>query len=174
MSFAYQPELLPSASWTELVNSIPDHFGEDLELDSETKIIVAKYLQENSAEKSSAKLAIKILKSLKGKTPSRITEVLYIQKKHHEVSAKVLNREAIGGRYQIVRPATSQQKKAFTRKMMFPFRNRQHITNRSTSLRESLLRRLRGALAYSLFRLRCFAGPYSQEVTSTLAKKPNH
>ena len=95
--FAYQPELLPSASWTELINSIPSHFGEDVDIDSESKTIVAKYLQENSAEKSSAKPAVKILKSLKGKTPSRITEVPYIQKKHHKLSAKVLSRDAIGG-----------------------------------------------------------------------------
>ena len=32
--FAYQPELLPSASWLKILNQLDDHFGEEIETDS--------------------------------------------------------------------------------------------------------------------------------------------
>jgi len=94
--FAYQPELLPSGSWERILAGLEDHFGEVLKLDPESKKIIAKYLKANAAEHSSAKRAVKIMRSLGNRTPLRITHVPYVQEKHDEVFAKVLKRESIG------------------------------------------------------------------------------
>ncbi len=94
--FPYQPGLLPSGSWEKILAGPEDHFGEVLELDPESKKVIAQYLKANAAEHSSAKRAVKIMRSLGGRTPLRVTEIPYIQRKHHEVSAAVLKRKSIG------------------------------------------------------------------------------
>ena len=94
--FAYQPELLPSGSWKKILAGLEDHFGETVEVDSGAERIIAEYLHSNAAERSSAKRAVKIMKCLGSETPMRITQIPYIQKKHHEIGPDVLKREAIG------------------------------------------------------------------------------
>ena len=94
--FAYQPGLLPSGSWDKILNSLADHFGEDIDLDPESKRIITEYLKANAAGYSSAKLSAKITRSLGNQTPLRITQVPYIQRKHHEIKPNVFKRESIG------------------------------------------------------------------------------
>ena len=94
--FAYQPGLLPSGSWEKIITDLPYHFGEEVSLNQESKQIISKYLRENAAENSSAKRARKILKSLRGHTPLRITETPYIREKHHELKADIFSRQSIG------------------------------------------------------------------------------
>lgn len=94
--FAYQPELLPSGSWEKLLAGLNDHFGEFIELDPDSKNIIGEYLKENAAEHSSAKPAVKIMRSLGNRTPLRITQIPYIQEKHHEIPPEVFNRDSIG------------------------------------------------------------------------------
>ncbi len=94
--FVYQPGLLPSASWVQILANLDDHFGEMIELDNDSRKIIADYLKSSSAEYSSAKRAVKIMRSLKGKTPFKITDIPYIIEKHHEISLSVLKRESIG------------------------------------------------------------------------------
>ena len=87
--FAYQPGLLPAGSWQKILSNLPSHFGEEVLVEQEQKSIISAYLQANAAENSSAKRARKILKSLRGQTPLRITETPYIQEKHHELNSSV-------------------------------------------------------------------------------------
>jgi len=94
--FAYQPELLPSGSWDKILAGLDDHFGEFIEIDPDSKKIIGEYLRANGAERSPAKRAAKIISSLGGKTPLRITEIPYIKEKHHEIPSEVLKRESIG------------------------------------------------------------------------------
>ena len=94
--FAYQPELLPSGSWAKILAALADHFGEAIELDPESKKIIAEYLKANAADYSSTKLSTKIMKSIGTQTPQRITEIPCFQKKHHEISQDVIERESIG------------------------------------------------------------------------------
>jgi hypothetical protein len=94
--FAYQPELLPSASWQKILDGLEDHFGEAIELDPDSRKIITEYVNANAAENSSAKRAVKIMRCLGTRTPLRITQIPYIQRKHHEVSPKVLKRISIG------------------------------------------------------------------------------
>ena len=94
--FVYQPGLLPSGSWEKILSGLEDHFGEAIELDPESEKVIAEYLRANAAERSSAKRAVKIMRSLGSRAPLRITEIPYIQEKHHEISASVLKRKPIG------------------------------------------------------------------------------
>ena len=94
--FAYQPELLPGASWMKILTNLDDHFGESIELDDDSKKVISDYLKSNSAEYSSAKRAVKIMRSLGNHVPIRITHTPYIREKHHELNPEALKREAIG------------------------------------------------------------------------------
>lgn len=94
--FAYQPELLPSGSWEKILAGLDDHFGEAIELEPATKKGIIEYLKANAAEQSSAERAVKIIRSLGNQTPLRITQIPYIQRKHHEIKAEVLKRKSIG------------------------------------------------------------------------------
>ncbi|MCG7851188.1 MAG: diheme cytochrome c, partial [Methanosarcinaceae archaeon] len=94
--FTYQPGLLPSGSWDKILAGLEDHFGEVIELDLASKKVIAEYLKANAAEYSSAKLAAKILRSIGGQTPLRISQIPYIQRKHHEIRSDVFKRESIG------------------------------------------------------------------------------
>jgi mono/diheme cytochrome c family protein len=94
--FAYQPNLLPWGSWKKILESLEDHFGEVLPLEPETVDEIGAYLESNAAERSNAKHSGRILNSLNGATPLRITEVPYILHKHRKIGADVLQRSAIG------------------------------------------------------------------------------
>ena len=96
--FAYQPELLPSGSWEKILAGLADHFGEEIEIDQESKKIISEYLKANSAEYSSAKRAVKIMRSLRGQTPMRITDVPYIRHKHEDddIPADAFTRKSVG------------------------------------------------------------------------------
>ena len=94
--FAYQPELMPTASWIVLMKNIGDHFGETIELNDDSKKSITDYLNANSAGNSGTKRGTKITRSIKGQVPMRITQVPYIIDEHHDISPSVFNREAIG------------------------------------------------------------------------------
>lgn len=94
--FAYQPDLLPSASWLKILDQLDDHFGEGLDIDSETLKNISDYLVTNGAEKSSAKRSVKIMRSLGDQVPMRISEIPYIREKHHELNPEIYNRKSIG------------------------------------------------------------------------------
>ena len=94
--FLYQPELLPSVSWMKILDKLDDHFGEEIELDPDSLKIISDYLKSNGAENSSAKRAVKIMRSLGNHVPMRITDTPYIREKHHELNPEVLKRESIG------------------------------------------------------------------------------
>jgi len=91
--FAYQPGLLPEASWKKLMQpkSLEDHFGENAELDEETRKHIETYLAKHSADKSMYKRSRKIMASLKsGQAPLRIIDIPYIKRKHDEIPNKMI------------------------------------------------------------------------------------
>ncbi|MBM3301621.1 MAG: diheme cytochrome c [Deltaproteobacteria bacterium] len=94
--FPYQPWLLPSGSWRKLLSSIKDHFGQTVDLEAESKRVIEINLADNAAEKSHMKKARKIVRSLKGDTPLRITEVPCIRRKHRDIPPEVFTRKAVG------------------------------------------------------------------------------
>ena len=42
---AYQPELLPSASWLKILNQFDDHFGEEIAVDPDTIKTISDYIK---------------------------------------------------------------------------------------------------------------------------------
>lgn len=94
--FAYQPELLPSGSWRKILENLDDHFGEALPLEPETADEILVYLESGAADHSSTKRARKIMDSLGGNIPLRVTEVPYLRHKHRKITNDVLQRPSIG------------------------------------------------------------------------------
>jgi hypothetical protein len=93
---AYQPELLPSASWLKILNQLDDHFGEEIEVDLDKIKTISDYLKTNGAENSSSKRSKKIMRSLGNHSPMRITVIPYIRREHHELDPAIFKRESIG------------------------------------------------------------------------------
>lgn len=87
--FAYLPGLLPARSWDKLLDGLADHFGDNAELDSTMVAELRGYLASHAAEHSNSRRAQRIIDSLAaGVTPLRITEVPYIQRRHHELKPR--------------------------------------------------------------------------------------
>ena len=79
--FPYQPELLPSGSWKKIMAGFDDHFGEEIEIDTESINTISEYLISNSAEKSSAKRSCENFeKSERENSDSDLRNSLYYRK----------------------------------------------------------------------------------------------
>ncbi len=92
---AYQPGLLPEASWRKLLSpaALEDHFGENAELDDETLAHLLAIAVADAADRSTYKRSKKIMASLReNRSPLRITEVPYIRRKHHEISDDLISK----------------------------------------------------------------------------------
>jgi hypothetical protein len=92
--FAYQPGLLPVRSWQRLMETLDNHFGENAELDTGTRYDLTSYLAVNAAEFSATRRSAKILRSLGGDAPLRITDVPYIRYKHNEIPLRFIRDNA--------------------------------------------------------------------------------
>lgn len=95
---AYPPGLLPRASWSATLNGLADHFGQNAELDDATRQELAAWLEANAAESNSHRKSAKVLRSLGGAAPLRLTEVPYLRRKHREVRPSTFSRKSIGSR----------------------------------------------------------------------------
>ncbi|MBE9529057.1 MAG: diheme cytochrome c [Proteobacteria bacterium] len=93
--FLYLPGLLPAGSWKRIVEDSGEHFGHELHLEAGVAAELVLYLGANSAETTGAKRSGRILDSLEGATPKRITETPYIKKKHQGIKAIIYRRDAI-------------------------------------------------------------------------------
>lgn len=94
---AYPPMLLPVASWRKIVPDSGEHFGDSLALPPAELREIQAYLEANAADRSSSKKARKIVESLGGAAPERVSEVPYIVRKHRKVAPDVFKRAAVGG-----------------------------------------------------------------------------
>ena len=72
---AYAPGLLPEKSWSKTLQGLEDHFGENAELDSETRAYLAEYLQRNALEHEKSDRISKFMKNMPADPPIRITEL---------------------------------------------------------------------------------------------------
>lgn len=91
--FAYPPGLLPAKTWEKIltVEALSNHFGDNAESNEETVKILRDYAVANAADKSKNTRSIRIMRAVAaGGTPKRITEVLYIKRKHHHIPAEMI------------------------------------------------------------------------------------
>jgi hypothetical protein len=94
--FAYQAELLPSASWLKILNQLDDHFGKEVEADPDSIKSISDYLKANAAENSPAKLSARIMRSLGSQVPMRITDISYIRREHRKLNPAVFALDSVG------------------------------------------------------------------------------
>lgn len=88
--FAYQPGLLPAASWWKLMDGLADHFGENAELDADTDKRLRGYLTANAADQVNRGRSPGIVNSLHGNAPLRITDTLYFRRQHSEIPLRMV------------------------------------------------------------------------------------
>ena len=90
--YAYPPGLLPEASWKKLMTpaALEKHFGENVEMKDALRIQLLDYAVAKAADHSMAKRSRKLMASLNGAAPERITETPYIKRKHQEIPKKMI------------------------------------------------------------------------------------
>lgn len=91
---AYPPGLLPARSWNRLLDGLDDHFGENAELAAPARDHLRAYLAHNAADNAANKRSRRIVDSLDGAAPLRISETPYIQRKHRELPAGAIDANA--------------------------------------------------------------------------------
>ena len=85
---AYPARLLPAQSWSKMMNGLDDHFGENAELDNESRNSIERYLvQSTLAGKGKYR---KMLRNLGSKMPLRITELPYFVHEHDEMPSRFI------------------------------------------------------------------------------------
>ena len=73
---AFQPQFLPRESWRRIMDTLPDHFGEDASLPETVRREVADYHLANAADVTRSHEGRKFYRSISsGPAPLRITEV---------------------------------------------------------------------------------------------------
>ncbi|MCB2227374.1 MAG: diheme cytochrome c [Desulfarculaceae bacterium] len=98
--FAFQPALLPAASWQKIVAGLDDHFGEQPDLSPGERAEILAYLEANAADRQGNKISRKIMKSLGGQAPLRVSRTPYMLHKHEDddIPAGAFQRKAVGSR----------------------------------------------------------------------------
>ncbi len=86
---AYPPGLLPAASWQRLMNDLPRHFGSDASLEPAVHVELSKWLATNAG-------TFKKTQRETAPPEDRITRSSWFVREHHDVSAAVWQRKAIG------------------------------------------------------------------------------
>lgn len=85
--FAYQPGLLPIASWEKVMSNLSNHFGEHIKVPDDKNIQIRNFLLDSAAGRTNRKISVKFVRSLhKGQIPLRISEIPYFIHKHETLS----------------------------------------------------------------------------------------
>ncbi|NCU21816.1 cytochrome C [Candidatus Falkowbacteria bacterium] len=95
--FAYQPGLLPAASWERLLGGLKDHFGNAVELAPERREPLRAWLRANAADRVPSRRSAKLLRGLDGQAPLRITTTPWFQRKHQRLPQATFSRPSVGG-----------------------------------------------------------------------------
>ena len=98
--FAFQPALLPAASWKKIMAGLNDHFGEEPDLGPQDREAIARYLEANAADFQSNRISLRIMQTLGGATPLRVSQTPFFLCKHQDarLPPKVFERESVGSR----------------------------------------------------------------------------
>ncbi|WP_069188935.1 diheme cytochrome c [Candidatus Terasakiella magnetica] len=84
---AFQPQLLPKASWQRIMSDLPNHFGEDASLEKDIEKHIETYLVENAADAGTFSRFWRSSRfdNVKGDNPSlRITQTSHWVHEHEE------------------------------------------------------------------------------------------
>lgn len=90
---AFQPSMLPAASWRLMMNSLDDHFDEKIVLKPDLIKSISQYHVKNAGDTEAAGKAGQI--ALAGldpnKNPLRITETPYFKQEHNFLENRILD-----------------------------------------------------------------------------------
>ena len=89
--FAYQPGLLPKASWVKIMAGLDKHFGDNAELDPTDRTTLSAYLENNAADVVGSRFA----RWARGGAPLRITEMTKFRREHDELPRSALSNPKI-------------------------------------------------------------------------------
>ncbi|RPJ78690.1 MAG: cytochrome C [Alphaproteobacteria bacterium] len=93
----YLPGLLPARSWTKMMSTLKNHFGENAELDPMAQKEITDFLVQNSSDRVHTRRGDKILSSIgSNEEIQRISETTYFKRKHDEINSNVYKRKSIG------------------------------------------------------------------------------
>lgn len=83
---AYPPDLLPGAGWQAVMSKLDDHFGENAELDPETRTQIESFLARTAVTRTDSAKRKGLWQSSGDQTaPRRITDTDYFIGQHHEI-----------------------------------------------------------------------------------------
>lgn len=90
---AYQPSMLPAASWRLIMSDLDDHFDEKVTLKPPLIQSITQYHVINAGDSSVAGIAGQIaLKGLRtNKSPLRITDTPYFKREHNFLENRILD-----------------------------------------------------------------------------------
>ena len=91
--FAFPPSMLAAASWTDMMNTLESHFGEDASLDEDSVASITNYLNSNSADASW--IGNRFSRGQTNDWPIRITETDHWLREHKNQSFKTEDFENI-------------------------------------------------------------------------------
>ena len=94
---AWNPSLLPRATWARIMATLDDHFGEDASLDPATTTAIAGWLYTHSAETADTKAA-NLLRRPNPEAPLSITATPFWTRTHAEIAEAVFRSPAVGAR----------------------------------------------------------------------------
>ena len=84
---AFPPQMLPARSWEKIMAGLADHFGEDASLADDLRADIAAYLVANAADAPATRNGKRFLRGIGADaTPLRLTETLFWQRAHDEIS----------------------------------------------------------------------------------------
>ena len=93
---AHHPSLLPAATWTTLMATLDEHFGEDASLDEATAATIRTWLLANAADRYDTRAA-NAFRAPDAAEPLRITATAAWKRIHHETPADTFKQKAFGG-----------------------------------------------------------------------------
>jgi len=91
----YPPFLLPSKSWSTMMDGLENHFGDDASLEYADMRSIKNYLLSHSANNSTKESAFYILQSLKNNSTITITKTPYWIKRHKNIDIKIFKNEEV-------------------------------------------------------------------------------
>jgi len=88
---AYQPGLLPAASWSRVMATLEDHFGTDATLEKPDAVTIAAYLDTHAGDVMPAsKHMRRIETSISADAPMQISKSGYFVKEHRKIPPRVI------------------------------------------------------------------------------------
>ncbi|XOB62187.1 cytochrome C [Campylobacterota bacterium DY0563] len=77
------------------MSDLENHFGDDASLDEEDTQNILNFLLENSAEKSTKEVSVKVLNSIKNKDIIAITHTSFWKKEHQDIPKEIFKNSEV-------------------------------------------------------------------------------